>query len=147
MAQINTALGNVVYVDANIVIYAVEGFPLYRSFLEALFANVDDRKLQIVTSELTLAEVLVKPIADRNPAIREAYQNILTPSDQFRVVPIDRNILEEAASIRAVTGVKLPDAIHLATAKQSACSSFLSNDQLIRSGIDIPILRIHDLIS
>lgn len=145
MEQLIRALGKNVYIDANVVIYAVEGFPAFQSILESFFACVDNQILRLVTSELTIAEALVKPIADKNNVIQQAYRAFLEPTPQLSLVPISRAILESAAAIRAESGAKLPDAIHIATARHSACSSFVSNDRLIRSAIDIPVFRMEEL--
>jgi predicted nucleic acid-binding protein len=58
--------GQTVYLDTNIVIYALEGFESYRSVLLELLNNLDQRVIRGVTSELTLSEVLVKPLRDGN---------------------------------------------------------------------------------
>jgi predicted nucleic acid-binding protein len=47
------------------------------------------------------------------------------------VIPIDRSILVDAAHYRARLGIKLPDAIHVATAVAAGCEIFLSNDRKI----------------
>lgn len=70
MEQLISALGSTAYIDSNIVIYIVEGFPAFQPALHALLKGVDDDRLRLVTSELTLAEVLVKPIANRNTIIQ-----------------------------------------------------------------------------
>jgi len=95
----------------------------------------------VVTSELTLAEVLVKPLKDQNPAIQHAYRAFLAPTPVLEVVPISRDILEEAAQWRATTKLKLPDAIHLATALRSKCDSFLTNDGVFRS-LGLPQIKM-----
>ena len=51
-----------VYLDANCFIYSVEGVEPYYSILKPLWRAVSDKQLTIVTSEITLLEVLVKPL-------------------------------------------------------------------------------------
>lgn len=53
--------GSRVYIDTNIWIYSLEGFAPLAPALTALFERIDAGDLAAVTSELTLAEVLVKP--------------------------------------------------------------------------------------
>jgi predicted nucleic acid-binding protein len=43
--------------------------------------------------------------------------------------PISRDILYETAELRKITPLKLPDAIHLATAIAAHCAFFLSRDR------------------
>jgi predicted nucleic acid-binding protein len=78
---------------------------------------------------------------DQNPAIQQAYKTFLTPTPALEVIPISRDILEEAARWRATTKLKLPDAIHLATALGSSCDSFLTNDDVFR-GLGLPQIKM-----
>jgi predicted nucleic acid-binding protein len=54
------------------------------------------------------------------------------------VGPVTREILIEAARLRGLSRIKLPDAIHAATALQKGCSSFLTNDDRLKiEGIEV----------
>jgi len=44
------------------------------------------------------------------------------------VVPVSREVLIAAAHLRADANLKLPDAIHVATAQLTGCEQFLTND-------------------
>lgn len=133
MGRVSAELGRRAYLDTNIVIYAVEGFAGVADKLRALLQAMDDLEIVAVTSELTLAEVLIRPLQDRNLKVQQAYRTFLTPTPALEVIPISRDILEEAARVRATTKLKLPDAIHLATAKLNGCDSFLTNDDSFKS--------------
>lgn len=133
MGKVSQELGQRVYFDANIIIYAVEGFAPLLAPLRALMGAMNAGEIIAVTSELTLAEVLVKPLKDRLPAIQQAYKIFLTPTLALNVVAVGREILEDAAQLRATTKLKLPDAIHLATALRQQCDSFLTNDDVFRT--------------
>lgn len=96
------------------------------------FAHVDQRQIEVVTSEITLAECLVKPFADKDIFAVETYMALLGEQPSLPVVPISRSILLSAAQLRAETKLKLPDAIHVATAKWAECSAFVTNDRGIK---------------
>lgn len=144
MGTIADQLGHSVYVDTNIVIYAIEGFEKYKTLLLGLLMAMDRQELTTITSELTIAEVLVKPKQQNNTALQEAYLNFLQPSSCLSILPVSRQVLIEAAEIRARSGLRLPDAIHAATAIQSGCKSFLTNDLRF---LQIPALRAQVLDS
>jgi len=112
MGRVSAELGQRVYLDTNIVIYAVEGLLTYIDQIRALMTAVNASEIIGVTSELTLAETLVKPFKDQQPALQQAYKVFLTPTPALEVAPISRAILEDAAQLRATTKLKLPDAIH-----------------------------------
>lgn len=131
--------------DTNIFIYALEGYSTFRAVLTSLFDTLDRHELAAITSELTLAEVLVKPFFDRSIERERAYLQTLQPSASLQMVPVSRDVLITAARLRAETNMKLPDAIHAATAQISACSHFLTNDTNVKTIPGLTILSLTDL--
>jgi predicted nucleic acid-binding protein len=119
-----------VYLDANVFIAALES-PTARSdhawwILRAIQAG----EIAGVTSEITLAEVLVKPIELGMQDMIVAYENMVAPAPNFDVPPVTREILIDAARIRARrASVRLPDAVHLATARSRSCTFFVTEDR------------------
>lgn len=138
-------LAGPVYLDTNIFIYALEGYPAFRSTLTALFEALDRHELLAVTSELTLAECLVKPLLDHHAEREAAYRQVLQSTASLLVVPVSRAVLIAAAHLRAEVNLKLPDAIHVATARLSACTAFLTNDTRIPSFSDLFVRQLSDL--
>lgn len=120
------------YLDTNIFIYAVEAHPEYVETLTRLFEDIEDGVTQAVTSELSLAEALVKPLADGNAKAVRAFERALQSAGCFKVHPVSREVLREAARMRAATSLKLPDAIHAATAHLTHCTVFLTNDDRLK---------------
>lgn len=133
------------YLDTNIFIYALEGYSTFRAVLTSLFDALDRHELAAITTELTLAEVLVKPFLDRSIERERAYLQILQPSASLQMVPVTRDVLITAARLRAETNMKLPDAIHAATAQITACSHFLTNDAHVKTIPGLTILSLTDL--
>src|SRR5436305_2803354 len=103
MGESGAELGKKVYLDANIIIYSVEGFADLADQIRALLAALDGMEIVAVTSELTLAEVLVKPLKDQNQTAEQAYKTFLTPTPVLQLIPVSRDVLEEAARLRAAT--------------------------------------------
>lgn len=133
-----------IYLDTNIFIYALEGYSVFRPTLTALFESLDRQELTAVTSELTLAEALVKPLLDRHAEREAAYLQVLQSSSSLLVVPVSRAVLIAAARLRA-EDLKLPDAIHVATAQLSTCSTSLTNDARIPSVPGLTIRQLSEL--
>jgi predicted nucleic acid-binding protein len=99
MGKVSAELGQRVYLDANIIIYAVEGFAAFLDQMRALMLAMNAGEVTAVTSELTLAEVLVKPLKDQNPAIQQAYKTFLAPTIELEVVPISRDISRRSSTV------------------------------------------------
>lgn len=141
MGKVSTELGQRVYIDTNIVIYAIEGLANYAAQIQPLLQAMKAAEVFVVTSELTLAETLVGPIKTNNLRIQQTYRSFLVTTVILEVVPVSRRILEDAAQLRATSKLKLPDAIHLATALQYQCDSFLTNDIVFKS-LNLPQVKM-----
>ena len=120
------------YVDANVLIKAVEGSGETQSFCRRLLQPHDG--VVVVTSELSVAEVLVGPFKKRGESIEgplsSAFMALLRPGGSIDVVPVGRDILIGAARLRATRpALKLPDAIHWSTATASDCTHFVTGDE------------------
>jgi predicted nucleic acid-binding protein len=115
--------------------------------LTQLFKLIDTGSLRAVTSELTLAETLVKPMSNKNLSLQKAYQSALQTSPGLDVRPITRDILISAAQLRADLSVRLPDAIHIATAQAARCKTFLTNDKPLKKDIGMSVMIISEVKS
>jgi len=98
--------------------------------------------MPVVTSELTLLEVLVKPLKDGNTSLISVYRKILLETQGLECLEIDQTVLELAARIRAEWRLRTPDAIHAATALRAGASLFLTNDTDFRKvpGLNVVLL-------
>ena len=139
--------GERVYFDTNCFIYVVEGIERYRPVLEPLMNAVAAGDITGVTGEITLAEVLVKPLREQLAQQVLLYKQMLADRQPFMLVPITQAIWESAASLRALMPVRLPDAVHLAAARQSGCRLFVTNDAAMRPQPDLQILHIETTLS
>ena len=146
MVILNAIWGERVYLDTNIFIYALEGYPDFVNELTELFEKFDEGNLSAVTSELTLAEVLVRPFIDGNIQRQTAYQQALQSSEALEVVPVNRDVLIEAARLRSVANLRLPDAIHGATARLTGCETFLTNDRRLLAIPDIEVVLLSEAL-
>jgi len=83
--------------------------------------------------------VLVQPLRDRQTGIVQEYETFLT-NGEIELVPLSREVLRRAAALRAESRMKMPGAIHVASAAIDGCSLFVSNDDGIRllTGVEQP---------
>src|SRR5262250_1828775 len=125
-------------VDTSIFIYFIEEHPSFLPVLQPFFKEVDTGRKELVTSALTLLEVLVVPYRSGDRLLAERYEALLTQSRGVRVAEISRDHL------RAATGVKTPDALQLVAALAAGCTAFLTNDRALPT---VPGLRILQLSS
>jgi predicted nucleic acid-binding protein len=145
MGSLTLPASGVLYVDTAPVIYTVERHADYEPLLLPLWAALDAETIEVVTSELTLLEVLVKPLRDQDQALVQDYEKLLTVT-RLKPLPVTASILREAASIRAVTNLKTPDAIHAATALAAGCAQFVTNDTDYRRLASLPVIILKEVI-
>src|SRR5207253_9027283 len=90
-------------VDTVIFIYFIEEHPQFVPLLERLFREVDNGRRELVTSALTLLEVLVVPYRSGDLLLVGRYDALLTGSRGVRVVVISRAHLRAAARVSAAS--------------------------------------------
>ena len=129
MGRLRQALqGQKVYLDANIFIYSVEMIAPWANELNDVFVGLKSSEFSAVTSSLSLSECLVLPFKQNRQDLVQVYRKTFLPRSFLNVSPIDNDVLIFAANVRAQTGLKLPDAIHAATALTQQCTAMLTND-------------------
>ncbi len=135
-----------VYLDANSIIYTIEGIEPYLTMLDPIWDAVQARTLTIITSDLTLLEVLVGPLKRGDKALEIDYRTVLQTSQGVQLIPISHPVLEQAASLRATTSLKTPDAIHAATALIVGCGLFVTNDVAFKKVPGLPTAILSEIL-
>ena len=143
MGRLRQALvGRKVYLDANIFIYTLEVVKSWADELNDVFFGLRSKEFSAVTSSLSLSECLVLPFKANRQDLVQVYLQTFLPRPYLEVASIDNATLIVSANIRAQSGIKLPDAIHAATALTHQCTAMLTNDAGFKrlSGIDLFLL-------
>lgn len=135
-----------IYFYANCFIYSIERIDPYREILDAIWQTVSTGEISVATSELTLLEVLVKPLKVGDITTATIFRTVLRHSPDVQMYPITQNILEEAARLRATIGLRTPDALHAATAMLNNCSLFVTNDSAFRNLRDANVVVLNDIL-
>lgn len=133
-----------VYIDANPIIYFLEGNPEFNKIITAIFTARNYHSFEAVSGELCLAETLVKPLKQQNALlISQIHQ--LFDSSFIQLLPHNRPIFELSADIRANNGLKTPDSIHVATALYYQVDVFITADNhLAKKPFNLDIINLND---
>jgi predicted nucleic acid-binding protein len=134
--------------DTNCFIYLFEDEGSARAtFLEReVFRPATHGRRQLVTSTLTVAELLVVPFRSGHAERARTVSDALRSLDGLRIVDFDHQLAEAAARLRAQHGVALPDAIQLATAARAADALLTNDTRLARSEHGVPVLVLDELL-
>lgn len=132
--------------DTPAFIYFIEEHPEFLPLVKPIFEDADRGDREIVTSALTLLEVLVVPYRAGDQPLAERYEALLTGSRGVRLVELNRPRLRTAAQLRALHGVRTPDALQLAAAFSHRCTAFVTNDRRLPSISGLKILQLRDFL-
>jgi predicted nucleic acid-binding protein len=85
---------------------------------------------QLLTSTLTLGEILVKPLEKGDLALCTKYEAAITASSIL--LPFDVKAARIYASLRSDRALRAPDAIQLSCAASAGVDLFVTNDERLR---------------
>lgn len=145
MEWIEALRGSIVALDTGPLIYYIEEHPIFSAKSKLFFEAAERNEFLIVTSLITLIEVLIHPIREGRTDLAQQYRSILLQSPSLSVIPLDESIAEAAAQLRARYKLRTPDAIQLATAIHSGASWFLTNDIELAGIPGISVLALTQL--
>lgn len=135
-------------VDSSILIYHLEDTPPYSELTEAALAAVAHGAPHAVISTISVAELLVKPFTDGRADRVEAVEDFLRALPNTSLVAPGFDVAREAARLRAGYGLRVPDALLMATARTERAQAFLTNDRALRrvKGEGVAILVLDDYV-
>lgn len=138
-------IGAIVGLDSAPLIYFIEAHPRFGPVVKPLFfERLENGGNRAVTSVVTLSEVLVQPIRTSRPDVEERYRELLMGGPNVLLAEITRSIAERAARLRAIYGVRLPDAYQIAAAIEHGATHFLTNDDRLRKVQEVAVLVLSD---
>jgi predicted nucleic acid-binding protein len=126
-----------IYLDACCFIYLVEGQPGWRTVVEKRLRDFEPTS-RLITSQLARLECRTKPTRDGNRELLERY-DMLFGAGRVVVLDVSAESIDRATDLRARHGFKTPDAIHLATAIESAATEFWTGDAAFSRCTDIAV--------
>lgn len=115
-----------IFWDTNVFIYLLEGRGSALERTLALRKAMLARGDQLLTSTLTLGEVLVKPIERGESELYRKYEAVI--AETSLMIPFDIKAARRYASLRCDRSLRAPDAIQLACAATAGVDLFITND-------------------
>jgi predicted nucleic acid-binding protein len=116
-----------IFWDTNLFIYLFEGQGALQQRVVGLRKSMLERGDQLVTSSLTLGELLVKPIELHDLELAAKYEKLIPATSLL--VPFDARAARIYAELRCDRSVRPPDAIQLACAATAGVDLFITNDE------------------
>ncbi|HZQ97038.1 MAG TPA: type II toxin-antitoxin system VapC family toxin [Candidatus Sulfotelmatobacter sp.] len=119
-----------IFWDTNLFIYLFEDYGRFSKAVVRLRSNMLERGDQLLTSTLTLGEILVKPAERRDTARCAHYERAIRSA--AILIPFDVEAARKYADLRTDRAIKAPDAIQLACAAAAGTDLFITNDERLR---------------
>ena len=115
-----------IFWDTNLFVYLIEDRGERAEQVVALREWMIERDDELMTSALTLGEVLVKPMESGDEALMRRYEHAI--GTVATVLPFDDRAAPRFAEIRRDRSIRAPDAIQLACASAASLDLFVTND-------------------
>jgi predicted nucleic acid-binding protein len=135
-----------IFWDTNLFIYLFEDYGAFSKDVDALRTKMIKRGDQLLTSTITVGEILIKPLQAGNKRLCESYETAITSS--ATLIPFDLKAARLYASIRSSRSVQAPDAVQLSCAGSGGVDLFITNDDRLQNkqipGIQfiVPLSRV-----
>ena len=118
----------------------MEDHPILLEPYLPIFERIETGNLHGVVSTVTLAEFLTGPLRNGDEILADRHYQSLANGINWHIQELDAPLSFTAARIRTRYGLKLPDAVQVATAIHSRSSALVTHDRDFASVTEIPIL-------
>lgn len=129
-------------IDTNFFIYYFQKHPLYGPIVKEIFNIFLDRQTLIITSILTLTEILSFKSSE---TLLSSLEEKITFITNLQLTEVDIKIARDAAKIRRKYGFTLVDAIQLATALENNAEVFITNDKKLQRFKELKVILLSSL--
>jgi predicted nucleic acid-binding protein len=120
------AEGALLLLDSPPIIYVLEAHPELAPRFTTLFQAHAAGRVRFAVTTLGIAEVLAGPLRARDDALARRYRAVF---ESWQIVPLDLDIAETAARLRASFGLKLADAVQAASALAINAAALVTHDR------------------
>ena len=134
-----------VFLDTAPIIYFLQRNASYFEQMKNILRYLRQEGTSFVSSDITTEEYLVMPYRENNLPLTFALDRFILLA-QVEIVHTSSAIAKRAARIRAeYKGFKAMDALQIATAMESDCDLFLTNDKQLRQFDGIKCFTVDDM--
>ena len=131
--------------DTSCFIYHFEEHPRYSSLTKELFLLL--KKKKGVVSCLAFSELLAKKEIFADSKKRALYKTAFQTLPNTKICDFDLELAEYAAGFKILYNLRLPDAIHLATAVVNGADVFITNDERFKKVKEIVTIVLGDYLT
>jgi predicted nucleic acid-binding protein len=132
-------------IDSNVLIYLLEGSGREADVAGVVLDAIAAGEGEGVMATLAVAEVASGPARQGDAAMVHRYADELASLEGVRLIAVDSEVAVEAAIVRGASRLSIGDAIHLATARRSGATAFVTNDRRITGIPGLAVVYLSDV--
>jgi predicted nucleic acid-binding protein len=129
-----------------VFIYQLEANARYLALTDQIFIWIERPGGKAVTSTITMTELLVQPYRAADQQQADEFYVLLSTYPNLEWIAPNLEIADRAAKLRAVHGLRTPDALQAATAVHAGATGFVTNDPVFERVIDFETLLLDKLL-
>jgi uncharacterized protein len=118
-----------VLIDSSVWIYHLEQHSEFGQAAGDVIESLEDGRFRGIVSELTLLELTVRPLQVGRQDVADEYELLLSYFPNVELEPVSRDVLLDAAALRARYRLRTPDAILVATGIRAGVTAAVTNDE------------------
>ena len=142
---IDKLAGQRVYIDTNVFIYFLSRHPSYFDASALIMNACAESRLFGFTGDAAVAEVMAGAYKHPDPTLAVGFKSFFSQKNFLTIAAHDAQTFDAAAKLVAKGGLKFIDALHVATAVNSQCRYFLTNDKGIKSSAYLVVVQLEML--
>lgn len=135
-------------INTNIILNAKNSSELHSAYSSQLLDMIEDGLMHGIISTVSIAELCTGYYSQGDAKGREEFLTHLVSNKSFEIIELSTKIADTAAKIRSETGLRLPDAIIIATGLTMNAQYFVTNDkELSKASRYLKTISAKDLVN
>ena len=143
--MLDPLFGRRVYVDANVFIYFLDQSSPQALAATKILEAAAAGDISAVTGQAAIAEVMVGPYRQGNPLVIRTVREFFDSSTWLDKIDHPAKAFDDAALLRAASGMPFVDALHVATASLSRCDVIVTHDARMKPGLGVDVVALSAL--
>lgn len=134
-------------IDSMIFLYHFANHKTYAPLTEVIFQLMESNKLHVVTSMVSVSEILVQAERKKDYITILGYEQFLQSIPNLEILPIDWSLARLAAKMRGTSpALRLPDALQLSAPLLKNYPLFVTNDHHFKNMKEIEVLHLDSYV-
>lgn len=129
-----------------VFVYSLEMPSRLAALAKQVLDAVESSAVTAVTSEITIMELMVRPLQLGQTDIASGYETLLSNFPNLTIAELPRFATRKAAELRARHGLHALDALQISACIINGATAFITNDLRLRRVIELDMIILDDFL-